>query len=125
MNNSLEDDENEDYQDPAKLSAYLKSQIKGDGETYYILLDEAQLAITEAERRGKGTIRLYGILNTLMKRGNVDVFVTGSNSRFLSSGILTEFRGEATKSGLTPDVFAVSSTNCSPFLRLNASHFFD
>ena len=92
---SLEDDENEDYQDPAKLSWYLKSQIKGDGETYYILLDEAQLAITEAERRGKGTIKLYGILNTPMNRGNVDVYVTGNNSRFLSSDILTEFRGRS------------------------------
>ena len=61
-----------------KLSAYLKSQIKGDGETYYILLDEAQLAITEAERRGKGTIKLYGILNTPMNRGNVDVYVTAA-----------------------------------------------
>ena len=78
-----------------KLSAYLKSQIKGDGEAYYILLDEAQLAITEAERRGKGTIKLYGLLNTPMNRGNVDVYVTGNNSRFLSSDILTEFRGRS------------------------------
>lgn len=103
---SLEDDENEDYQDPAKLSAYLKSQIKSDGETYYILLDEAQLAITEAERRGKGTIKLYGILNSLMKRGNVDVYVTGSNSRFLSSDILTEFRGRSDEIRIHPLSFA-------------------
>ena len=103
---SLEDDESEEYQDPGKLSAYLKSRI-GDGEgTYYILLDEAQLAITEAERRGKGTIKLYGILNSVMKRGNVDVYVTGSNSRFLSSDILTEFRGRSDEIRVHPLSFA-------------------
>lgn len=103
---SLEDDENEEFLDPARLSAYLKSKIGDDQETYYILLDEAQLAITEAERRGKGTIKLYGILNSLMKRGNVDVYVTGSNSRFLSSDILTEFRGRSDEIRVHPLSFA-------------------
>lgn len=89
---SLDDDENEEYRDPLKLSQYLKSKITNDEDMFYILLDEAQLAITEEEYKGKGMIKLYGILNSLLKRRNVDIYITGSNSKFLSSDILTEFR---------------------------------
>lgn len=89
---SLDDDENEELLNPTKLSQYLKSQIT-DNETFYILLDEAQLAITQEEYKGKGMVKLYGILNSLLKRNNIDIYITGSNSKFLSSDILTEFRG--------------------------------
>lgn len=90
---SLDDDENSEYLDPTKLSIYLKSKIKNDEDMFYILLDEAQLAITEDEYKENKMIKLYGILNSLLKRRNVDVYITGSNSKFLSSDILTEFRG--------------------------------
>ena len=87
------DDENEEYLDPSNLSKYLKAKITNDEDKFYILLDEAQLAITEEEYKGKGMIKLYGILNSLLRRRNVDIYITGSNSKFLSSDILTEFRG--------------------------------
>ncbi len=90
---SLDDDENEEYLNPSNLSKYLKSKITNDEDKFYILLDEAQLAITEEEYKGKGMIKLYGILNSLLRRRNVDIYITGSNSKFLSSDILTEFRG--------------------------------
>ena len=90
---SLDDDENEEYRDPFNLSKYLKSKITNDEDKFYILLDEAQLAITEVEYKTKGMIKLYGILNSLLKHRNVDIYITGSNSKFLSSDILTEFRG--------------------------------
>ncbi len=90
---SLDDDENEEYLDPSNLSKYLKSRITNDEDMFYILLDEAQLAITEEEYKGKGMIKLYGILNSLLRHRNVDIYITGSNSKFLSSDILTEFRG--------------------------------
>lgn len=90
---SLDDDENGDYLDPTNLSKYLKSKITNDNDMFYILLDEAQLAITDEEYKEKKMIKLYGILNSLLKRQNVDIYITGSNSKFLSSDILTEFRG--------------------------------
>ena len=60
---------------------------------FYILLDEVQFAISENELRGKEPLRIYGILNGLLSLGNVDIYITGSNSKFLSSDIMTEFRG--------------------------------
>lgn len=90
---SLEEDENEEYRDPSNLSKFLKSKITNDKDEFYILLDEAQLAITKEEYQKQEMIKLYGILNSLLKRRNVDVYITGSNSKFLSSDVLTEFRG--------------------------------
>lgn len=103
---SLDDDENEEYLDPTILSKYLKSKITNDEDMFYILLDEAQLAITEEEYNGKDRIKLYGILNSLLKRKNVDVYITGSNSKFLSSDILTEFRGRGDEIRVYPLSFA-------------------
>lgn len=90
---SLDDDENEEYLDPKNLSKYLKSKITNEDDMFYILLDEVQLAITEEEYKGKGMVKLYGIFNSLLRYRNVDIYITGSNSKFLSSDILTEFRG--------------------------------
>ncbi len=103
---SLDDDENEEYLDPTNLSKYLKSKITNDEDMFYILLDEAQLAITEEEYKGKGMIKLYGILNSLLRRRNVDIYVTGSNSKFLSTDILTEFRGRGDEIRVHPLSFA-------------------
>ncbi len=103
---SLDDDENEEYLNPTKLSQYLKSKIIDDEKMFYILLDEAQLAITEEEYKGKGMVKLYGILNSLLKHRNVDIYITGSNSKFLSSDILTEFRGRGDEIRVYPLSFA-------------------
>ena len=103
---SLDDDENEEYLDPSNLSKYLKSKITNDEDEFYILLDEAQLAITEEEYKGKGMIKLYGILNSLLRHRNVDIYITGSNSKFLSSDILTEFRGRGDEIRVYPLSFA-------------------
>lgn len=103
---SLDDDDNAEYLDPAALSVYLKSKITDDEDMFYILLDEAQLAITEDEYNGQGMVKLYGILNSLLRRRNVDVYVTGSNSKFLSSDILTEFRGRGDEIRVHPLSFA-------------------
>ncbi len=103
---SLDDDENKQYRNPSNLSKYLKARITNDEDKFYILLDEAQLAITEEEYKGKGIIKLYGILNGLLRHGNVDVYITGSNSKFLSSDILTEFRGRGDEIRVYPLSFA-------------------
>lgn len=103
---ALDDDENAIYRNPDNLSQYINSRITDNEEMFYLLLDEAQLAISKEEYEGKEMIRLYGILNGLLRRRNVDVYITGSNSKFLSSDILTEFRGRGDEIRIHPLSFA-------------------
>ena len=80
--------------DPHKFSAFIRSRTGGDGK-YYLLLDEVQrLGAFEA------------VLNGYLYKKNFDVYVTGSNSRFLSTDILTEFRGRGDEIRLYPLSFA-------------------
>ena len=90
---SLDEDVNEQYRDPDVLSAYIRSRIT-DKKLYYVLLDEIQFAITKEELRNHDRpIKLYGLLNGLLHMENVDVYVTGSNSKMLAKDVMTEFRG--------------------------------
>ena len=89
----LDDEANAVYRQPDKLYDYILSKIVSNERQYYVFLDEVQFAISAEEAKSDAPIRLYGVLNGLLRRGNVDVYVTGSNSRFLSSDIRTEFRG--------------------------------
>lgn len=91
---SLDDDENEDLCKPKALSRHIKNLIVDDG-LYYILLDEIQLADN-----------FVGVLNGLLKLPNVDVYVTGSNSKFLSTDIVTEFRGRGDEVRILPLSFS-------------------
>lgn len=86
--------ENKKYRDPEILYPYVKEQIADDG-MYYILLDEVQLL-------GK----FESVLNGFMRMKNVDVYVTGSNARFLSKDIITEFRGRGDELHIQPLSFA-------------------
>ena len=91
---ALDDDMNERYRDPQELSAYLRSRIHSDSGTYYVLLDEIQFAISRQELCNPDKpVRLYSVLNGLLRMQNVDIYVTGSNSKMLSRDIMTEFRG--------------------------------
>lgn len=103
---ALDDDENKALRDPDALSAFLRAQIGEDRDTYYVLLDEVQFTISDDELRSKEPIRLYGILNGLLRRTNVDVYITGSNSKFLSSDVMTEFRGRGDEVRVYPLSFA-------------------
>lgn len=86
--------ENKKYRDPDVLYPYLKEQIKDDA-MYYVLLDEVRL-LREFE----------AILNSLIRMKNVDVYVTGSNARFLSKDVITEFRGRGDEVHMYPLSFA-------------------
>lgn len=101
---SLDDDESSDLLLPTALHRYIKSLIKDDG-LYYILLDEIQLADN-----------FVGTLNGLLKLPNVDIYVTGSNSKFLSTDIVTEFRGRGDEVRILPLSFSefMSVYNGSP-----------
>ena len=87
---ALDDIESADLREPLELYRYIKGQMK-DAGLYYILLDEVQLVA-----------RFEEVLNSLLRIDNADVYVTGSNSRFLSSDIITEFRGRGDEIHLYP-----------------------
>lgn len=104
---ALDDDNNETLRDYKELSKYIRSQIIDSKKQYYIFLDEVQLAITEEEfRHPEHSIKIYTVLNGLMRLKNVDVYVTGSNSRFLSKDVLTEFRGRGDEIHILPLSFS-------------------
>lgn len=103
---ALDDDRNREYRNPDNLSKFLYSKITSETEKFYFLLDEVQFAISDEEIKSKEPIRLYGILNGLLRLKNVDVYVTGSNSKFLSSDIATEFRGRGDIIHVNPLSFA-------------------
>lgn len=103
---ALDDDRNREYRDPDKLSAFLYSKIANETDNFYFLLDEVQFAISDKEIKSKEPMRLYGILNGLLRLKNVDVYITGSNSKFLSSDIATEFRGRGDVVHVNPLSFA-------------------
>lgn len=90
----LDDDVNEKYRNPDELSSYVREHVTEKEQKYYVLLDEIQFAISREELKEKDKpIRLYGVLNGFLHMKNVDVYVTGSNSKMLSKDISTEFRG--------------------------------
>ena len=82
------------YRDPDNLLRYIEAKATASG-MYYILLDEVQMVSNFEE-----------VLNTLLRKENVDIFVTGSNSRFLSKDIITEFRGRGDEIHVYPLSFA-------------------
>lgn len=91
---ALDGIENEELRDPKKCYQYIKERVV-DGQKYYLLLDEVQFLP-----------RFEEVLNSLLRISNIDVYVTGSNSKFLSSDIVTEFRGRGDEIRIYPLSFA-------------------
>lgn len=91
---SLDDEDYTEFRDSKKLNSYIKSKISDDG-IWYVFLDEVQFC------HG-----FENVLNGLNRRENLDLYVTGSNSRFLSSDVLTEFRGRGDEVRVYPLSFA-------------------
>lgn len=87
---ALDDRSNKELRDPDNMLKYVKERIV-DKDTYYIILDEVQL-LAEFE----------DVLNSFMHIRNADVYVTGSNSKFLSSDLVTEFRGRGDEIRIYP-----------------------
>lgn len=86
----LEDRLNKALRNPDELLTYVRSRIK-DENMYYILLDEVQ-HVNEFE----------DVLNSMLHIGNADVYVTGSNAKFLSKDVITEFRGRGDEVNIRP-----------------------
>ena len=91
----LDRKENEQYRSADALYKYIKARISRRGK-YYVLIDEIQLAGDD----------FYEVLNSLLHYSNVDTYVTGSNSRFLVTDIVTEFRGRSDEIMMRPLSFA-------------------
>lgn len=87
---ALDDIESGELREPLTLYKFIKAKMM-DNDLYYILLDEVQLVP-----------RFEEVLNSLLRIENADVYVTGSNSKFLSSDIITEFRGRGDEIHLYP-----------------------
>ena len=103
----LDDDEFIEYCDPHRLSLYIRDRTADKSQNYYVFIDEAQYAISKEEMKNPDIpIRLYGVLNGLLRQRNVDVYITGSNSKFLSSDIMTEFRGRGDDIHVNPLSFS-------------------
>lgn len=89
----LDQRKNKKYRDPDTILDYIESLIEDDGQ-YYIMLDEVQM-LQEFEE----------VLNSLLHIRNADIYVTGSNSKFLSKDIITEFRGRGDEIHIYPLTF--------------------
>lgn len=94
ININLEDRRNKALRDPDNLLAFIDSKIKDD-DMHYIMIDEIQL-VPEFE----------DVLNSYLNKPNADVYVTGSNARFLSSNVRTEFAGRGDEIRLHPLSFS-------------------
>ena len=89
----LDQRKNKKYRDPDTILDYIESLIEDD-EQYYIMLDEVQM-LQEFEE----------VLNSLLHIRNADIYVTGSNSKFLSKDVITEFRGRGDEVHIYPLTF--------------------
>ncbi len=87
---ALDDRKNKEYRNPDAILAYVEKRIE-DKDNYYLLLDEVQMLEDFEE-----------VLNSLLHKANLDIYVTGSNSRFLSKDIITEFRGRGDEVHIFP-----------------------
>ena len=109
---ALDDIENSGYRDPFKLNEYIKNKITSD-KRYYIFIDEIQFSrsvknpyIDDDDEK----ITFVDALLSLMKRKNLDIYVTGSNSKMLSKDILTQFRDRGDEIHVYPLSFAEMSS---------------
>lgn len=91
---NMDERRNISYRDPDTLDEYIRSKIK-DNEMYYVIIDEVQLVVD-----------FESVLNGFLNMHNLDVYVSGSNSKFLSNDIITEFRGRGQQIRVYPLSFS-------------------
>ncbi len=102
---TLDDDEHIRYRNPLELGKYIRSLTSDKSKHYYVFLDEIQKVVTIQNPYIEGVEDKVGFVDVvlgLMKQENLDVYVTGSNSKMLSSDILTEFRGRGDEIRVSP-----------------------
>ena len=107
-----DDVENLEYRDPFKLNEYAKSKITND-KKYYVFIDEIQFSksvknpyIEDDDEK----VTFVDVLLGLMKQKDLDIYVTGSNSKMLSTDVLTQFRDRGDRIHIYPLSFAEMSS---------------
>lgn len=96
------------FRNPLELSSFVRSIVENSTEKYYLFIDEIQMSdevLNPYNKDGK-KITFYDALNDLRSIENLDIYVTGSNSKLLSSDILTEFRGRSDEIRVHPLSFS-------------------
>lgn len=96
------------YRNPLVLAEYIRSIVVDSKEQFYLFIDEIQMSdeVPNPYNKDGKSITFYDALNDLRSLSNLDIYVTGSNSRMLSSDILTEFRGRSDEVRVHPLSFA-------------------
>ena len=96
------------YRNPLELAAAVRNQVEGQDSPYYLFLDEIQMSdeVPNPYNPNGKAITFYDALNDLRSLSNLDIYVTGSNSKMLSSEILTEFRGRSDEIHVHPLSFS-------------------
>ena len=92
---ALDDAGSAQYLDPDRLYRFLADRTADSTKHCYVLIDEVQFVITREELKNRDAyVQLYGILNGLLHKRNVDVYVTGSSSKLLTADVLKDHRGQ-------------------------------
>ena len=96
------------YRNPLELAGYVRGIVEKSDQRFYLFIDEIQMSdeVPNPHNPDGKKIRFYDALNDLRELHNLDVYVTGSNSKMLSSDILTEFRGRSDEIRVHPLSFA-------------------
>ena len=96
------------FRNPLELAKVVREQVEGKAERFYLFVDEIQMSdeVPNPYNPNGKAITFYDALNDLKSLSNLDIYVTGSNSRMLSSDILTEFRGRSDEIRVHPLSFA-------------------
>jgi hypothetical protein fuD12_09591 len=102
---ALDEIDNLEYRNPFRLNEYIKKKTKPGKKMYYIFIDEIQLSeavsnpYVDSEEK---SVTFVDVLLGLMKQSNLDIYVTGSNSKMLSSDVLTQFRDRGDEINVNP-----------------------
>ena len=96
------------FRDPLRLSSFVREKLSGTREEHYLFIDEIQMSdeVPNPYNPEGKKISFYDALNDLRSIPNLDVYVTGSNSKMLSGDILTEFRGRSDEIRVHPLSFS-------------------
>ncbi|UZK64200.1 ATP-binding protein [Mycoplasma mycoides subsp. capri] len=102
---TLDDIDFLEYRQPLKLNEYIKSKIMDENKQYYVLIDEIQyceIIKNPYFQNSSYEVSFVDVLLSLVKKDNVDVYVTGSNSKMLSTDVFTQFRGRGDEIYVSP-----------------------
>lgn len=96
------------YRNPLELAKTVRDRVEGQSEQFYLFVDEIQMSdeVPNPYNPDGKSITFYDALNDLKSLSNLDIYVTGSNSKMLSSDILTEFRGRSDEIRVHPLSFS-------------------